>query len=66
MAVRIPKAFAVHLGIDAGKEVELSLESHSLKISSVEQDLHALLSCVTPENTHGEVRTGSSIGREIW
>ncbi|MFH0770037.1 MAG: AbrB/MazE/SpoVT family DNA-binding domain-containing protein [Candidatus Peregrinibacteria bacterium] len=66
LAVRIPKAFAVHMGIDSGKEVELSLESNGMRISSIEQDLNALLAHVTPENLHGEVRTGSVIGKEVW
>lgn len=66
LAVRIPKAFAIHMGIDAGKEVELSLESDGLRISSADSDLRALLARVTPENAHGEVQTGSAIGREIW
>lgn len=66
LAVRIPKAFAVHMGIDSGKEVELFLESNGLRISSPGQDLKALLEQVTPENLHEEVRTGSAIGKEVW
>lgn len=66
LAVRIPKAFAVHMGIDSGKEVELFLEPNGLRISSVEQDLNRLLEQVTPENLHGEVQTGTAVGKEIW
>ena len=66
LAVRIPKAFAVHMGIDAGKEVELSLERNGLHIGCVGQDLNALLEQVTPNNLHGEVQTGSAVGREVW
>ena len=66
LAVRIPKAFAVHMGIDSGKEVELLLEPNGLRISSVEQDLDMLLEQVTPENLHREVQTGSAVGKELW
>jgi antitoxin MazE len=66
LAIRIPKAFAVNIGIDSGKEVELSLESNSLRITPRKLDLHALLEQVTPETLHGEVQTGSAVGREVW
>ncbi len=66
LAVRIPKAFAIHMGIDSGKEVELSLEANGLRISTAGQELKMLLEQVTPENLHGEVRTGSAIGKEVW
>jgi antitoxin MazE len=66
LAVRIPKAFAVHMGIDSGEEVELSLEPNGLHIACVGQDLHLLLEQVTPENLHGEVQTGSAVGKEVW
>ncbi len=66
LAVRIPKAFALQIGIDSGKEVELSLSHNGLHISSVGQELDALLTQVTPENLHGEMHTGSAIGKEVW
>lgn len=66
LAVRIPKAFAIHMGIDSGKEVELSLAPDGLHIESLGQDLRTLLKQVTPKNLHGEVRTGSAVGKEIW
>lgn len=66
LAVRIPKAFAMHMGIDSGGGIELSLQSDGLLIASVKQDLQVLLAKVTPENLHGETKTGSAVGREIW
>ncbi|MEI8230218.1 MAG: AbrB/MazE/SpoVT family DNA-binding domain-containing protein [Candidatus Peregrinibacteria bacterium] len=66
LAVRIPKAYAVHLGIISGKEVELSMELGALRISSLDQKLESLLEKVTAENLHGETDTGAPIGKEIW
>ena len=66
LAVRIPKAFAVHMGIDAGKEVELFPERDGLRIEFVGQDLNLLLEQITPENLHAEAQTGSAIGQELW
>lgn len=66
LAIRIPKVFAIQMGIGSGKEVELSLEEKSLRIAAVEQDLEKLLTHVTPQNLHGETSTGSVVGREVW
>ncbi len=66
LGIRIPKAFAVHMGIDSGEDVELSLEQNGLHIACTSQDLSSLLKQVTPENMHGEVQTGSVTGKEVW
>ena len=66
LAVRIPKAYAMHLGIISGKEVELSMEHDALHITSIGQDLESLLEKVTAENLHGETTTGIPQGRELW
>lgn len=66
LAVRIPKVFAVQMGIDSGREVELSLEHDGLRIISHEHYLNALLEQVTPKNLHGEMHTGSVVGKEVW
>lgn len=66
LAVRIPKAFAVHIGIDSGKEVELFLEPGGLRIAPAGHDLDALLAQVNPKNLHGEAQTGSPMGHELW
>ena len=65
LAVRIPKAFAMHLGIMSGEEVELSLTDGSLRITSLE-NLESLLAQVQEENLHGETTTGRPQGREVW
>ncbi|MDB4978228.1 MAG: transcriptional regulator/antitoxin, MazE [Candidatus Peribacteria bacterium] len=66
LAVRIPKAFAMHLGIEPGKEVDLSMEPDGLKIATSVQNLESLLKQVTSQNIHSETLTGDSTGREVW
>ena len=66
LAVRIPKAFAMHLGISSGKEVDLSIEQGGLYLVSPTRKLEALLLQITPENLHGEIGTGVSRGQELW
>ena len=66
LAVRIPRAFAVHMGIAAGREVELLLESNSIRITPEGHDLAIVLERVTPENIHGETDSGPPTGKETW
>lgn len=66
LAVRIPKLFAVEMGIESGKEVELDLQDKSLIISAPENTLEDLLQKVTPENRHTETNTGFTKGLETW
>ncbi len=69
LALRIPKAFATETALKSGSEVELTLDEGRLIITplaSPSYELEDLLAQVTPENLHGEVDTGSSVGDEAW
>jgi len=69
LALRIPKALAVEAGIVDGSRVEVALEDGSLSVRVVRTEgysLDRLLAGVTPQNRHGEVDTGPSVGREGW
>lgn len=66
LGLRIPKAFAVHLGIGLGEEVELSMDKNGLRIVPSSENLERLLSQVTPRNLHRETGTGKLRGREVW
>jgi len=69
LALRIPKSFAVESKIEQGSTVEVSLESGKIIVFPVveqEFSLDELLGGVTPENLHGEIDTGASVGREVW
>ncbi len=69
LGLRIPKAFAEQAGVEAGSEVDLSLEDGELIIRPTREpkyDLAALLRGITDENVHAEVETGPPAGREIW
>lgn len=65
LAIRIPKSFAVHLGIDSGEEVELSMRDDGLHIQPPKETLDVLLAKIMPEQLHGEFDT-SPVGKEIW
>ena len=69
LGLRIPKSFAEEAGVEAGSEVDLSVEDGELIIRPrrvPRYDLKDLLRGVTAKNVHKEVETGEPVGREIW
>jgi antitoxin MazE len=69
LAIRIPKAFAMEVGLKEESEVDVSLKSGKLVVVPVEKPgltLKALVAKITEENVHREVDTGPATGREAW
>ena len=66
-SVRIPAAIldAVHVSID--QDVDIRAENGRIVIEPLRKQLtlESLLAQVTPDNLHGEVDFGSSVGSEI-
>jgi antitoxin MazE len=69
LAVRIPKAYAVDLGLAHDTAVELALEDGCLVVRpsrQVRYNLRELLDGVTMENLHFEQDFGQGVGGEEW
>jgi antitoxin MazE len=69
LGLRIPKAFADEVGVRAGSDVDLSIESGDLVVRVRRPgavDLEEMLVRVTPDNVHGEIDVGPPTGREVW
>ena len=69
LGLRIPKSFADQAGVEAGSEVDLSVENGELIIRPnrmPKYDLKNMLRRVTAKNVHQEVETGEPVGREVW
>ena len=69
LGLRIPKSFAKQAGVEAGSEVDLSVEGSDLVVRSKRRPRHQLgklLRGVTPRNVHREIDTGHPVGREAW
>lgn len=69
LALRIPKTFATETALADGSEVDLALEDRRLVVTPVAESpvlLEDLLAGITPENLHGEIDTGPSVGAEAW
>jgi antitoxin MazE len=69
LGLRIPKSFAKQAGVEAGSDVDLSIEGSDLVVRSLRRPryrLQGLLRGVTAKNLHKEVDTGAPVGREAW
>ena len=57
LALRIPKPFALEIGLDQNSVVEVSISEGKLLLEPV----------IVPEYTlHSEVDTQSAVGNEVW
>ncbi|MGI6366186.1 MAG: AbrB/MazE/SpoVT family DNA-binding domain-containing protein [Bacillota bacterium] len=69
LALRIPKSFAIELGLQANSPVNLTLVKGTLVIEQIpeqEYNLEELLSEVRETNIPDPVDFGRAKGKEIW
>jgi antitoxin MazE len=69
LALRIPKSFAVEIGLADEALVEIVLENGRLVITPAvpaTYSLEELLAQVTDENLHHEQQSGPPQGNEVW
>ena len=69
LALRIPRAFALEVGLHEDAEVEVSVRRGSLVVAPVKApgyELTDLLGKVTRRNVHAEADFGPAAGREAW
>ncbi len=69
LAVRIPKAFAVEVGLSPDADVEVTVLEGKVVVTPVRAPsytLKGLVAKVTARNRHSEVAWGPSAGREVW
>ncbi len=69
LALRIPKSFAMNIGIKNDDFVNLEIKDGRLIISMVCEDeyfLEDLLNGITKENLHSEISAGDPVGKEIF
>lgn len=69
LALRIPKFFAVEIGLENEAAVDLSLVEGVLMVKPVRPSrftLDGLLADITEQNLHGEIDSGEPVGKEVW
>ena len=69
LGLRIPRSFAAEAQVEEGATVDLSVKDGRLLIRPLrvrKYSLNVLLRKVSRRNLHGEIATGSTVGREAW
>lgn len=68
LAIRIPKPFALEVGLEQNSLVTVSIEEGKLLLEPAKPSysLEELLAKVTKDNLHHEVETGPAVGNEAW
>ena len=67
LGLRIPKAYATELGVQAGSEMEVNIDAGALRAEpAAEVQLDALLSQITDANQPGAADWGEPQGAEAW
>lgn len=68
LAIRIPKPFALEVGLEQNSVVTVSISEGKLILELVKPSysLEALLADVTLDNLHQEIETGPTLGNEAW
>jgi antitoxin MazE len=69
LAIRVPKSVAVQVGLKAQDDLEIEVQDGNVVLKPQLRRVYRLddlVKRITPKNLHGEIATGSPIGREIW
>ena len=68
LAIRIPKPFALEVGLEQNSVVVVSVSDGKLVLEPVRPSysLDELLAQVTPDNLHQEIETELAVGNEAW
>lgn len=68
LAIRIPKPFALAVGLEQNSLVAVTVSEGKLVLEPVRPvySLEELLAQVTQDNLHQEIETGSAVGSEAW
>ncbi len=69
LAMRIPKSFAIEVGLVDNTLVDIRLVDGQLIVKPIIQPeftLEQLLTEVTEDNLHDKINTGPAMGNEAW
>ena len=69
LAIRIPKPFALEIGLEQNTLVTVSISEGKLLLEPVVEPkytLEQLLAEVTADNLHHEVESGPALGNQVW
>jgi antitoxin MazE len=67
LGVRIPTVIVRELSLQDGSPVDINNNGCEIVMKPVKKSaLSEMLDQITEQNIHGEIETGSPVGKEIW
>ncbi len=69
LAIRVPKSVAVQVGLKAQDDLEIEVQDGNVLLKPHLRRIYRLedlVKQITPKNVHGEIDTGTPVGRESW
>lgn len=69
LGVRIPKSFSTQAGITEGSSIEMNIDGDKIIIAPKhknEYSIEEMISMISEDNVHYEIKTDGPVGKEIW
>lgn len=69
LAIRVPKSVAQQVGLKEQDDLEIEVQDGNVILKPHVRRVYRLedlVKQITRKNVHGEIETGTSVGREIW
>ena len=69
LGVRIPKSFSTQAGITEGSSIEISIDGDKITLvpkHNNEYSIDELISRISEDNLHYEIKTDGPVGNETW
>jgi antitoxin MazE len=69
LAIRVPKSVAQQVGLKEQDDLEIEVQDGNVVLKPQLQRVYRLedlVKQITTKNLHGEVDTGTPVGREVW
>ena len=69
LAIRVPKSVAVQVGLKAQDDLDIEVQDDNVVLKPHLRRVYRLedlVKRISPKNVHGEIDTGTPVGREIW
>jgi antitoxin MazE len=69
LAIRVPKSVAVQVGLKAQDDLDIEVQDGNVVLKPHLRRVYRLedlIKRISPKNVHGEIDTGTPVGREIW
>jgi antitoxin MazE len=66
LGLRIPKKIATKLKLKEGSSINMNITNDQLVISTENSELDILVTKINDQNSHKQMFSDNSVGKEIW